>query len=84
MSENTEPQQEVLKLLYIPYGSDEELKVVFEGTCIQIKEYLRNFEQDKNQSKRCSFIALSGNVIPANLWAPMDSIVYEPLDRKTN
>jgi hypothetical protein len=84
MSNPEETAGQNLKLICIPYGNDEELKIVFEGTCIQIREYLRNFEQDSSKSKRCNFIAIEGNVIPATLWAPIDSLVYEPLERKAN
>jgi hypothetical protein len=72
------------KLLLIPYGADESINVVFEGSCSQISEYVRKYEQNPETSKRCSFIAIAGNVLSATKWAPIDQVSYEPLTKHTS
>jgi len=69
------------RLLLIPYGSDESIDVVFEGSCEQIKDFVRKYEQNPEKSKRCSFVAFAGSVIPATEWAPIDQFAYEPLTK---
>lgn len=71
------------KLVRMPYGTDDPIEVVFEGSCADIKNYILQYEQDSNQSKRCSFIVITGNVIPADKWAPINApIEYTPSDKK--
>jgi hypothetical protein len=71
------------KLLLIPYGSDESIDIIFEGSRNQIKEYVRKYEQTPETSKRCSFLTIAGSVVPAAEWAPIDQVSYEPI-LKTN
>jgi len=72
------------KLLLIPYGADEGINIAFEGSCSQITEFVRKYEQDPETSKRCSFVAIAGDVLPATKWAPIDQVSYEPLIRTTS
>lgn len=67
------------KLLLIPYGSDESIDIIFEGSRSQIKEYVRKYEQNPETSKRCSFLTIAGSVVPATEWAPIDQVSYEPV-----
>ena len=71
------------KLIKIPYGTDEPIQVVFEGGCGEIRNYIAEYEQDPEQSKRCSFMVIAGSILPADKWAPIDSpFVYEPSEKK--
>lgn len=72
------------KLLLIPYGADESINIVFEGTRKDIRDYICKYEHNPETSKRCSFVAINGNVLSATEWAPIDQVSYEPLTKHTN
>lgn len=72
------------KLLLIPYGADESITIAFEGSRSDIKDYVRKYEHNPETSKRCSFVAINGNVLSATEWAPIDQVSYEPLTKHTN
>lgn len=68
-----------LTLLSIPYGVDESISILCVGDCDQIRAFVQKYEQDPQKSKRCSFLVISGSVIPVSDWAPIDQLSYEPL-----
>lgn len=69
------------RLLRIPYGANESIDIAFEGSCEQIKEFVRKYEINPETTKRCSFVAFAGSIIPATEWAPIDQVAYEPLTK---
>jgi len=74
---------EACKLVRMPYGTDEPIEIVFEGSCADIKNYILQYEHNPSQSKRCSFIVITGNILSADKWAPINApFAYEPAEKK--